>query len=73
MQKAQMRAAAAYRKEEQKVKGKERASLSTLKAIGKGAPKSKVDGKDNRPSKKVTVTPGVNSLKSRHLPSRATG
>ena len=72
MQKAQVRVVAAHRKEEQKVKGKERASSSTLKAIGKGAPKSKVDGKDNHPSKKVTVT-HINSLKSRHLPSQATG
>ena len=52
-----MRAAATHRKEEHKVKGKERGSSLTLKAVEKGAPKSKVDGKDNHPSKKVTVTP----------------
>ena len=40
------------------MKGKEKASSSAPKAVGKKVPKRKADGKDNRPSKKVTVTPG---------------
>ena len=59
-QRAQVRADTARRKEEeQKAKGKEGASLSAPKAIGKGPPKRKVGGKDSRPPKKVSLTPGV--------------
>ena len=53
-----MRAVATRRKEEEKkVKGKEGASLLAPKVVGQGAPKRKVDGKDDCLSKKVTVTP----------------
>ena len=52
-----MKAAAAHRKEKQKAKGKEGASSSAPKAVEKGVPKRKADEKDNRPSKKVTITP----------------
>ena len=58
MQRVQVRAATARRKEEQKVKGKERASSSALEVVEKGAPKRKANGEVNHPSKKVTVTPG---------------
>ena len=51
-----MRASASAHKKEEKEKGKEGASSSAPKVIGKGAPKRKVDGKDNHPSKKVSVT-----------------
>ena len=56
MQRAQLRTVAACRKEEQKAKGKEKASSSAPKAVRKKAPKRKADGKDSRPSKKATVT-----------------
>ena len=39
-------------------KGKEGASSSALKVVGKGPPKRKADGKDDRPSKKVSITLG---------------
>ena len=54
-----MRAAVAQKKkeEEKKTKG-EGASSSFLKAIGKVAPKRKANGKDDRPPKKASVTPG---------------
>ena len=45
------------------MKGKEKASSSAPKAVGKKVPKRKADGKDNRPSKKVTITPGDRLLK----------
>ena len=58
-QRAQVRVVATRRKEEEKkAKGKEGASSLAPKAVRKGAPKGKADGKDNHPSKKVTVTPG---------------
>ena len=42
-QRAQVRAATVHRKEEEKkAKGKEGASSSTLKVVGKGVPKRKV-------------------------------
>ena len=47
---AQVRAAATKKKEENKMKG-EGASLSAPKAIGKGAPKRKADEKDDCPPK----------------------
>ena len=56
MEVARQRASASAHKKEEKEKGKEGASLSAPKVIGKGAPKRKVDGKDNHPSKKVSVT-----------------
>ena len=50
--------AVAHKKEEEKMeKGKEGTSSSALKVVGKGTPKRKTDGKDNRPSKKASVTP----------------
>ena len=53
-----MRATTAHRKEEEKkVKGKEGVSSSAPKVVRKGAPKRKVDGKDDRPPKKVFVPP----------------
>ena len=55
-QRALVRALASAHKKEEKEKGKEGASLSAPKVIGKGAPKRKVDGKDDHPSKKVSVT-----------------
>jgi len=58
-QRAQVRAAAVRRKEEEnKVKRKEGASSSAPKVVGKGMPKRKADGKDDHPPKKVFVTPG---------------
>jgi len=56
-QRVQVRTAAAQKKEE-KAKGKEGASSSAPKAVDKGVPKRKANGKDNRPSKKVPTTPG---------------
>lgn len=56
MLRAQVRVAAACKKEE-KAKRKEGASLSAPKAAGKGVPKRKADVKDDRSSKKVSVTP----------------
>jgi len=57
-QRALVRAAVARKKEEEKkAKGKEKVSLSAPKAAKKGAPKRKADGKDDRPSKKVSITP----------------
>ena len=55
-QKALVRAAIAQRKEEEKAKEKKGASSLAPKAICKGAPKRKADGKDDHPSKKVSVT-----------------
>ena len=51
-----IRAAAARQKEEQKKKG-EVGSSSAPKAVTKGVPKRKTDGKDDRPLKKAAVTP----------------
>ena len=60
----QVRASAAQqrKKEENKVK-RDGASSSAPKAIGKGAHKRKVDGKDDRPPKKPSVIIGDKSLK----------
>ena len=49
-----VRAAVACKKEEEKTKVEE--SSSAPKAIGKGAAKRKADGKDERQSKKASVT-----------------
>ena len=58
-QRVQVRAAAGRRKkEENKAKRKEGASSSTLKAVRKGTPKRKADGKDDHPPKKVSITLG---------------
>ena len=46
------------KKEEKKEKGKEGASFSTLKVVRNGASKRKAEGKDDRPFKKGTITPG---------------
>ena len=54
----QVRGTTACKKEEGKAKEKEGASSSALKDVSKGASKRKGDGKDNHPSKKVSVTPG---------------
>jgi len=48
---------AAARKKEKERKAKEGASSSAPKAVAKGSAKRKADGKDDRPSKKATVTP----------------
>ena len=58
-----VRAATALKKEEEKTKLGE--SSSAPKAIGKGAAKRKADGKDERPSNKVSVIPGKKLPKSR--------
>ena len=55
------------KKEENKLKG-DRASSSAPKAVGKGAHKRKVDGKDDRPPKKPYVTIGDKSLKKADAP-----
>lgn len=55
--KQRIRAAAARQKEEQKKKG-ELGSSSAPKAVTKGVPKRKTDGKDDRPLKKIVATPG---------------
>ena len=52
-----MREATAPKKEEKK-KAKEWKSSSTPKAVKKGATKKKGDGKDDRSTKKASVTPG---------------
>ena len=49
-----MKASAAVHKKEEK----EGASLSAPKVVGKGVPKRKAEGKDDRPLTKGTVTPG---------------
>ena len=49
--------ATTHKKEEKKEKGKEGEFSSALKVVGKGAPKLKAEGKDDRPLKKGTVTP----------------
>lgn len=65
-----MRATTA-RKEEEKAKGKEGVSSSTPHSAFKGSVKRKADGKDDPPSKKVAVSPGVCPPRSR-LPSLVT-
>ena len=69
-----MRAATSCKKEENE-KGKEEASSSAPKGVGKGAPKRKVDRKDDRFSKKLSVMPGEKQTKkpSPTKPSRGTG
>ena len=56
--KQRVRAAAAHKKEEErKVKGKEGTSSSVPKAVYKGTAKRNTDGDNDRPPKKVAVTP----------------
>ena len=58
-QRALVRASATvHKKEEKKEKGKEGVSFSTLKVVRNGASKRKAEGKDDRPFKKGTITPG---------------
>ena len=58
-QRAQVRAAAACRKkEEKKAKGKEGAPASAPKVVEKEAPKWKANRKDNCPPNKVSITLG---------------
>ena len=71
-QRVQVRVATVRRKEEEKAKGKKRASSSAPKAVDKGAPKRKADGKDDRPSKRCPSLTGKNFPRSRHLPSQNT-
>ena len=63
-----MRATTARRKEE-KEKGKEGLSSSAPKVVGKGVPKRKADGKDNRPPKKVSAAP-EDKLPKKSLPPK---
>ena len=49
---------ATSKEEEKKEKGKEEASSSAPKVVKKGTPKKKTDGKDDRTSKKASVTLG---------------
>ena len=50
-QRALVRASATTHKKDDKEEGKEGASSSAPKVIGKGAPKRKAEGKDDRPLK----------------------
>ena len=63
-----MRATTARRKNE-KEKEKEGVSSSAPKVVGKGVPKRKADGKDNRPPKKVSAAPG-DKLPKKSLPPK---
>ena len=66
-----MRVAATRKKEEEKTKvGK---SSLAPKAIGKGVAKRKANGKDERPSKKASVTPGEKLPKKPSLPKHGAG
>ena len=62
--KQRVRAAAAHKKEEKKAKEAEGGTSSTPKAVTK-ASKRKLDGSDDRPSKKAAVTPGDISPKGK--------
>lgn len=72
---ALVRVATARKKEKkEKEKGKEVASLSTLKVVGKGAPKCKVDKKEDRPPKKGKVAPSADKqLKKPSFPKQGHG
>ena len=67
-----MRATTARRKEE-KEKGKEGVSSSAPKVVGKGLPKRKADGKDDRPPKKVSAAPGDKPPKKSSPPKPSHG
>ena len=66
-----VKAVATCKKEEKKTKVGE--SSSPPKAIGKGAAKRKADGKDERPSKKASVTPGEKLPKKPSPPKHGAG
>ena len=51
----------------------EGASSSASKAIGKGTPKRKADGKDDRPPKKASITIGDKSFKKPSPPKPSHG
>ena len=60
-----VRAAAARKKEEKrKAKGNEETSSSIPKAVFKGSAKRKTNRENNRPPKKVAITPGDASSKN---------
>lgn len=63
------------RKEEEKKneKGKKGASSSAPKIVGKGVPKRKAGGKNDRPSKKVSVTPREKQSKNPSPPKQSHG
>ena len=61
--------AVVHKKEEKKEKGKKGVSLSALKVVEKGAPKWKVEGKDDHPLKKGMVTPGDKQSKKPSPPN----
>ena len=66
-----MRVAAACKKEEEKTEVKE--SSSAPRAIGKGVTKRKGDGKDDRSSKKASITPGKKLPKKPSPPKHEAG
>ena len=69
-----VRATAACKKEEKKkAKGKDGTCSSAPKAVAKGSAKRKGDGKDNRPSKKTTVTLGDAHPKKKSPPKLSHG
>ena len=71
-QRALVRGSATTSKKEEKEEGNKGASSSAPKVVEKGAPKRKVERKDDRPLKKGTITPGdkqpkkLSSLKRSH-------
>ena len=67
-----MQAAATKKKEENKMKGEGASSLAP-KAVGKDAPKKKVDEKDDCPPKKASVTARDKSLKKLTSPKLSHG
>lgn len=73
-QRVLVRAATTWRKkEEKKEKGKEGVSSSASKIIRKGVPKRKADGKDDRPSKKASVTFGEKQPRNLSPPKPSDG
>ena len=73
--KQRVRSIATHKKEEaKKTKGQEGTSSSIPKAVFKGSAKRKANGEDDRPPKKVAVTPGdAHPKKSPPKPGRGTG
>ena len=62
------------KEEEKKTKGQEGTSLSVPMAISKGLAKRKADGEDDRPPKKVAITPeDAHPKKSPPKPGRGAG
>ena len=72
--KQRVRATAARKKEEKKVKETKGGTSSALKTVSKVS-KRKPDGKEDRPSKKAAITPGDVSSKGKlpFQPSHGTG